>query len=103
MPRKRNRSPAAASPAAGDTVFFTCECDDWRAGYSIASLDLVVLPGVSCSGRNLQAIDARCGNAERGRVKGPELIQWHKSSIALGSSGFFLPARKDNSCSNVDT
>jgi hypothetical protein len=78
----RNRSPAASSPAEGDDVLFTRECHYWRAGYSIVSLGLVVSPGVFCSGSNLQAIDAQCGNAEGGRIKGPELIQWHKSSIA---------------------
>jgi hypothetical protein len=53
-----------------------------RIGYSIASFGLLVSPGVSCSGRNLQAIDARCGSAEGEKIKGPELIQWHKCSIA---------------------
>jgi hypothetical protein len=101
MPRMGNSSSVASSPAAGDDVLFTRECHDWRADYSIASLGLVVSPGITCSGRNLHAIDARCGNADGERIKRPELIQWYKSSIVPGSSGFVLPARKDNSCSNI--
>jgi hypothetical protein len=81
---------------------FTRECHNWRAGYSIARLGLVISLGVSCSEKNLQAIDARSANAEGGRIKGLELIQQLRYSIAAaGSSGFFFPARKGNSCSNL--
>jgi hypothetical protein len=99
----RNHSPATSSPATGDDILFTREYHDWRASDSIVSLRLVVSPGVSCSGKNLQVIDARCGNAEGERIKGRELTQWHKCSIVPGSSGFFLSARNNNSCSNMHT
>jgi hypothetical protein len=90
----RNCSPVASSPAAGDDVLFTRECHDWHAGDSIASLGLVVSPGGSCSGRNLQAIDAQCGNAEGERIKGYELAQWNKCSIVPVHQASSFPRAK---------
>jgi hypothetical protein len=52
--------------------------------------------------RKLQAIDDGNGNPDGEWIKAPELIQcWDAQLGSSDSSGFFLPAREDTSCSDL--